>query len=94
MESLIINTVIPFLFSYAQAKGIQELKDKAIELLELLPPENNVIIRTWKEMGITADNAFDSQALIQLKKEYCDNRNCLRCRIGHKVLTISAQNEQ
>lgn len=88
IEGIIINTVVPFLFSFADTRGNQNLKDKAIEILERLPAENNVIIRKWNEIGIGCESAFDSQALIQLKKEYCDNRNCLRCRIGLKVLTI------
>jgi len=37
---------------------------------------------------LETENAYDTQALIQLKKVYCDERNCLRCRIGHKVLTL------
>ena len=90
IDGIIINTVVPFVFGFAEARGMQELRDKAIDLLEKLPAENNVIIRTWHEMGISCDSAYDSQALIQLKKEYCDKRNCLRCRIGHKVLTIDS----
>lgn len=90
IEGIIINTVVPFLFSYADTRGNQNMKDKAVEILEKLPAENNVITRMWHEMGVASESAFDSQALIQLKKEYCDNRNCLRCRIGHKVLTIDS----
>jgi len=37
---------------------------------------------------LKVENAFDSQALLQLKKQYCDEKKCLRCRIGHKVLTL------
>ena len=90
IEGIIINTVVPFLFSFADTRGNQSMKDKAIEILEKLPAENNVITRMWHETGIDCASAFDSQALIQLKKEYCDKRNCLRCRIGHKVLTIDS----
>ena len=90
IEGIIINTVVPFLFSFADTRGNQSMKDKAIEILEKLPAENNVITRMWHETGIDCASAFDSQALIQLKKMYCDKRNCLRCRIGHKVLTIDS----
>lgn len=85
---LYINTVIPFLFCYESQKGNQEMKDKALELLEAIPEERNSIITGWKSLGLTVKTAYDSQALLQLKKNYCDDKKCLRCRIGHKVLTI------
>ena len=88
INSLLINTVIPFLFCYASQKGIRDLKDKALQLLEALPAEQNSVVSGWKNLGINAENAFDSQSLLQLKKYYCDDKKCLRCRIGHKVLTF------
>ena len=84
---LLINTVVPFLFCYAQQKNNQTLKDKALQLLEQLPSERNAIITAWQKLGINSATAYDSQALLQLKKQYCDDKKCLRCRIGHKVLT-------
>jgi hypothetical protein len=84
---LLINTVVPFLFCYAQQKNNQTLKDKALQLLEQLPSERNAIITAWQKLGINSASAYDSQALLQLKKQYCDDKKCLRCRIGHKVLT-------
>ena len=85
---LYINTVIPFLFCYGNQKNNQGLKDKALELLEQIPEERNSVISGWKNLGLKLNTAYDSQALLQLKKNYCDDKKCLRCRIGHKVLTI------
>lgn len=85
---LYINTVIPFLFCYGNQKNNQEMKDKALELLEQIPEERNSVITGWKNLGLKVSTAYDSQALLQLKKKYCDDKKCLRCRIGHKVLTI------
>lgn len=84
---LLINTVIPFLFHYGVRKDIPEMKEKAIRLLEQLPPEKNSIITAWGNLGFSSQSAYDSQALLELKKNYCDDKKCLRCRIGHKVLT-------
>jgi len=84
---ILINTVVPFLFCYAQQKNNEALKDKALLLLEQLPSERNAIITAWQKLGINSSSAYDSQALLQLKKQYCDDKKCLRCRIGHKVLT-------
>lgn len=84
---LLINTVVPFLFCYAHNKDNQSLKDIAIELLETLPAEKNAIVDGWRKLDQRIDNAYDSQAFIHLKKNYCDDKKCLRCRIGHKVLS-------
>lgn len=88
VEIIIINTVVPFLFCYGKSKSNFELQEKAISLLEEISSENNSIIKQWEELGIKSNSAYDSQALIQLKTNYCDNKNCLRCRIGHKVLSL------
>ena len=83
---LIINTVIPFLYAYGKHRGINRLTARASEMLETLKPENNFITRMWKECGLEAAHAGDSQALIQLKKNYCDPKKCLYCRIGFEYL--------
>jgi hypothetical protein len=91
VNGILINTVVPFIFCYAQQKNNQRLKDKALQMLEQIPPERNFIVQKWKTLGIISKNAFDSQALLQLKKQYCDDKKCLRCRIGHKVLTYKLE---
>jgi len=88
INGIIINTVIPFLFCYASHKNNEDLRDKSIRLLEEIPAEHNSIINGWHKLGMMCESAFDSQALLQLKKVYCEQRNCLRCRIGLKVLTL------
>ena len=86
---MLINTVVPYLFSYASNTGDENLKEKALKLLEEIPAENNAIINKWKELGMKAETAYDTQALLHLKKNYCEEKKCLRCRIGHKVLTTN-----
>ena len=85
---LIINTVVPFLFCYSINRNDEQLKERALQLLEQLPAEKNGVITNWSALNIVSDSAADSQALLQLKKEYCENKKCLRCRIGHKLLTL------
>lgn len=79
---LIINTVVPFLYAYGKYRNKSKLIDTAGLLLEEIKAENNYITRMWKECGLEAAHAGDSQALIQLKKNYCDPKKCLYCRIG------------
>ena len=83
---MIINTAIPMLFAVGRHRQREDLCDRAFDLLEQLKAEDNHIIRMWKECGLEVQTAGDSQALIQLKKEYCDRRDCLRCRIGYEYL--------
>lgn len=83
---LIINTCIPMLFAYGRHAMREELCDRAFDFLEQMRAEQNHIIRMWQEVGLEVKTAGDSQALIQLKREYCDKRDCLRCRIGYEYL--------
>lgn len=86
LNSLIINAVVPMLFVYGRHKKDDKLCDKAFDLLEQVQVEDNSIVRLWQECGLKADSAADSQALIQLKRQYCDRKECLRCRIGYEYL--------
>ena len=83
---LIINTVVPLLFAYGRHIGDEDICMRAIRLLEELPAENNYILRQWQACGLTFSTAADSQALIQLKRQYCDRIDCLRCRFGYEYL--------
>lgn len=86
IQSIIINGVVPMLFAYGRHRGSDTLMDRALQLLEQLHAERNHIVSLWQECGLAVESAGDSQALIQLKREYCDKRNCLRCRIGYEYL--------
>lgn len=86
LNLLCINTVVPILFAYGRHRGEEKYCDRAFDFLEQLKPENNYIIRLWQQCGLVVENAGDSQALIQLKKEYCDKKECLRCRFGYEYL--------
>lgn len=86
LDLLIINTAVPMLFAYGRHRHDNRLCDRAFDLLSQLRPENNHIVRSWKQCGLEAENAGDTQALIQLKNEYCDKKDCLRCRIGYFFL--------
>ena len=89
LDLLIINTVVTFLYAYGLHKGNRVLCARAGSFLEELKAENNYITRMWEQCGMKASNAADSHALIQLKKEYCDKKKCLYCRIGYEYLKRS-----
>lgn len=83
---IIINTVIPFLYAYGLHKADELLCERATGFLESLKAEDNHVIRHWSGAGLPVSTAADSQALLQLQKEYCDKKDCLRCRFGFEYL--------
>lgn len=87
---LMINCAIPMIFAYGRQTGSEALCNRALDLLESLPPENNTITRMWKQVGLESRSAGDTQALIQLKKQYCDRKDCLQCRIGYEYMKLKS----
>ena len=83
---VVINVVVPFYFLFGDNQNKLTLKDRALEILEQLPAESNRLIDRWAEAGITAENALESQALLQLQHNYCEQKKCLSCTIGHKII--------
>ena len=88
-QLILVNVLVPFLFLYGERNNKQELKDRALKMMEELPAENNTLLRHWATAGIQACNALESQALIHLHHEYCEPRRCLECSIGQKLITHS-----
>ena len=86
LNLLTINTAVPMLFAVGRHRQKEEFCDRAFDFLEQLKAEKNHIVSMWQECGLEARSAGDSQALIQLKREYCDKRDCPRCRIGYEYL--------
>lgn len=91
IDILLINVVAPLLYCYALTHADHEMKQSAIDLLTSLPAERNALVKAWQSLGFKPKDAAASQALIHLRKEYCDKRECLRCRFGHIVLRGSLQ---
>lgn len=85
VDLLIVNTIVPLQFAYAQSQG-KDNSDALIQLLDDLAPEHNTVLTKFASFGIKAQNAFESQALLQLKNEYCNKSKCLQCAIGMELL--------
>ncbi len=86
VENILINTIIPLLFVYGQYLNENKYKDRALRWLEETAAEKNNITKGFAAIGIKIKSAFDSQALIQLKNNYCNQKRCLECAIGNKIL--------
>ncbi|MFB6320358.1 DUF2851 family protein [Saccharicrinis sp. FJH54] len=84
---IILNTIVPFLFTYGKSVGKDIYVSRSLALLEKIKPEKNSIINRWGTHNIVPENAFQSQALIYLYNNYCKVKKCLSCQIGHQILT-------
>ena len=85
IDLLIINTIIPIWFAFAKSQS-EEVSETLIELLSEVAPEKNRIIEKFSNFGIKAQNAFETQSLLQLKNEYCNRSKCLQCAVGIQLL--------
>ncbi len=86
IELLLINTIIPLKFVYQNYIGKPD-NESILAMMRTIKSENNSIINKFSSLKIASDSAFSSQALIQLKNEYCDKRLCLQCAIGNQIVS-------
>ena len=85
IDLLLINVIVPFQFLYAKKRG-NDVLENSISILNGLPSESNAVISKFNSFGVKTNSAFHSQALLQLKNEYCNHKKCLNCDIGLSLL--------
>ncbi|MEO8116651.1 MAG: DUF2851 family protein [Bacteroidota bacterium] len=90
IDNIIINTIIPVLFAYGIYKNENACKEKAMHWLSHISSEKNNIIHAWKLHGVSSSNALESQALVELKNNYCNPKKCLDCTVGFHLLRQKA----
>ena len=90
-DLLIINVVVPLIHARGVQLDDQRMQERAVDMLTSLDPEKNSKIEPFERSGIRCADAFTSQALLQLRRAYCDARKCLYCRIGHRLLAMSSR---
>jgi hypothetical protein len=91
IHHLIINTLVPVIYAYGVYHKEEKYQEKALRWLEELPAESNNITAKFVEIGLKNTTAYDSQALIELKNEYCNEKKCLDCSIGNHLLKEAGQ---
>ncbi len=82
VDNIIINSIIPIIYTYGKMIPDAAILKKAVSWLAQMPAEQNELIKGWKRIGVTVKKAAGSQALTELKKQFCDQRKCLECEIG------------
>ena len=86
IASIIINTIVPSLFAYGLYHDSEHYKTRALRWLEQISTENNSILSGFSLLAVKSNTAYDSQALIELKNEYCTKKRCLECSVGNALL--------
>jgi hypothetical protein len=89
IDIILINTFVLFLFSYGKHNQQEYYISRALKLLENLPAEKNNITDDFINLGVKIDNAFESQALLELKNNYCNYKKCLQCGVGNRILKLA-----
>jgi Protein of unknown function (DUF2851) len=94
IDSIIVNTIAPLLFAYGQYHAEQSCKDKALQWLQEAAPEKNTLVKGWKQLGVDARNAAETQALLECKTQYCDAKRCLDCAVGNTLLKAATMSTE
>lgn len=88
IDLIILNTILPLKYTYHKYHN-EEIADMIIEFYRNITAEKNVVIQNWKNLGVPIKNALESQSLIYHYKNSCEEKNCLTCSIGFKLLKES-----
>lgn len=94
INNIVINTVAPLLFSYGYMHKDPVYTERALQWLQELSSEKNRITAGFSQLCISNRNAFESQALIELKTQYCDKKRCLDCGVGNWLLKKSVKEKK
>ena len=88
IDLVLVNSVLPLQFAHSNYQGTDKTED-LLSLVSQLKAETNAIISKFSAIGIPSENAFQTQALLQLKKKYCEQNRCLQCQIGNHLFKNS-----
>jgi hypothetical protein len=88
IDLVIINALLPFLFAFHRYQN-SDSTEQLLALASQIEPEKNVMIDKFLSFGLTCNTSYDTQALLQLKKQYCDFNRCLSCAIGQKLINFT-----
>jgi len=86
IDLLLINTIIPLKFSYAKCQG-KVIDEEIIEIIQNITSEKNSIVEKFNSFKPIITSALQSQAILQLKNEYCNKNKCLQCAIGNAIIS-------
>ena len=62
------------------------MDDVILKLANSISSEKNSIIDAFNNLKKVSKSSLQSQALIQLKTEYCAKNKCLQCAVGNSLV--------
>jgi hypothetical protein len=89
IDLIILNTILPLKYTYHKYHH-EEISDEIINFYQTIAAEKNSVTKNWKNLGVPITTALESQSLIYHYKSFCEEKNCLHCSIGFKILKESS----
>lgn len=87
IDLVIINVILPMQIVYNRSKHVNDYDlSEIIDIGMSIKPEKNSIVDLFAKNDVKVESIVDSQALVHLKKIYCDKGRCLECTIGKRYL--------
>lgn len=86
IDLIFINAIVPYVYAIGLWEGNDDYCKRAVQMLKQIKPENNSIISDWKRAGVEVNSAFETQSLLELKKQGCNRKKCLFCTLGKSIL--------
>lgn len=85
IDLLIVNTILPLKFCYANYLG-KDVSEDLVKIIIGLKVEENSKVDNFLKLKVDVKNAMESQAVLQLYKNYCVKNKCLQCAVGGSLL--------
>lgn len=85
IDLIIINCILPMKYYYHKNHN-PEIVDDIFDFYRQLKPERNSVLDGWKKLGMTFENALQTQAFLYQYKLFCTQKKCLNCGIGFQLL--------
>lgn len=92
VEKFLVNSLCPWLFSYAREINNETLCDMAFEYMEESFAFFSKETKKWKSSGFKLDTGGDVTAIRYLSEEYCSKKQCLHCRFGFEYIKHKPEN--
>jgi hypothetical protein len=89
IDLIILNTILPLKYIYHKYHH-EEISEEIISFYRTIAAEKNSVTKNWKNLGTSIPTALESQSLIYHYKSFCEEKNCLHCSIGFKILKESS----
>lgn len=91
VSGLLINGIFPFMNVYASINNMANLDSQMIiDYYMETESEVNKFTKQWKLCNVEIENAYESQAFIELSKNFCPKRCCYICPIGVRMLKTTS----